>query len=411
MPSPTRLRAEAPPRGRLIQSLDMINAHTASVVHDDAREAGVEVAEELMERFGEAPELVLAFVSTNLDPAQALAGLSEGLPGARIVGCSSYAEINSEEALSGSVTAMGLRFEGVRFETFVRSDATEDPFAAGAGFAREVERFKPDMLILFPDGLAYNSTRLLCGIQSVLGERFPIIGGIAADDAKFEKTYQFHDGSCLSGAVVGVALEGPIQLETSARCGWHPVGATRTATKVVDGNILLELDGEPALEIYRQFLGERWDDMPMVGVEFPIGVVGGELGSQRMDERGDIVLLRAIKSIDEDRQAIVFGGDLPEGAKVRMSRATKDDVIAGADAAGAEVIERMPEPSVALIFDCMARKIALGARYKEEVRATFEALGPEVPKIGFHTFGELSPVEGVTMHHDETFTLALLGPK
>ena len=84
-------------------------------------------------------------------------------------------------------------------------------------------------------------------------------------------------------------------------------------------------------------------------------------------------------------------------------------MIAGADQAGVEALARMPEPALALVFDCMARKIALGARYKEEVRATFDRLGPDIPKIGFHTFGELSPVDGVTMHHDETFTLALLG--
>ena len=385
----------------------MIDAKTISIVHTDAREAGREAAEELIEQLGRAPQLVIVFASAEIDPVAALAGLREGLPDARIVGCSSYAEINSDEALSGSLTAMGLCFSGIRFQTFAHTTGA-DPFEAGASFAREVQRFGPNLLILFPDGLAYNSTRLLRGIQSVLGDRFPIVGGIAADDAKFERTYQFHDDRCLTGAVVGVALEGPVEVVTAARCGWRPVGATRTATKVVDGNVLLELDGQPALGLYRQFLGERWAEMPSVGVEFPVGIVGGELGSQRMDGDGEILLLRAIKAIDEERQAIVFGGDLPEGAQVRMSRANKDDVIAGADLAGDEVAARMPAPSFALVFDCMARKVALGARYKEEVRHTFARLGPELPKIGFHTFGELSPVSGVTMHHDETFTIALI---
>lgn len=386
----------------------MIHAKTASIVHDNPREAAIEVAEELLEQFGGSPDLIIAFVSTTLDPAQALAGLRETLPNTQVVGCSSYAEINSEEALSGSVTAMGLRFEaGVEFQTFAHT-AGEDPFDAGATFASEVAAFDPTMLVVFPDGLAYNSTRLLMGMQSVLGVRFPIIGGIAADDAKFERTYQLHDDRCMTGAVVGVALKGPIEIVTAARCGWKPIGATRTATRVVDGNVLLELDGQPALSIYREFLGERWAEMPSVAVEFPIGVVGGVVGNQRMEDRGEIILLRAIKGIDEARQAIIFGGDLPEGSQIRMSRASKDDVIAGADAAGADVCARMPKPAIALVFDCMARKVALGLRYKQELTATFARLGPDVPKIGFHTFGELSPVDGVTMHHDETFTLALI---
>lgn len=386
----------------------MISGKTVSIVHTNAREAGLEVAEELLELLGRPPQLLIAFASTELDPAGALAGLRAGLPDTRIVGCTSYAEINSSEVLSGSLTAMGLCFDGIEFRTFAHTTGT-DPFEAGVSFAREVRAFDPNLLLLFPDGLAYNSTRLLLGIQHVLGQKFPIIGGIAADDAKFERTYQFHDDRCLTGAVVGVALKGPIEVATAARCGWRPVGAARTATKVVDGNVLLELDGEPALGIYRQFLGERWAEMPSVAVEFPIGIVGGELGSQRMDEDGEILLLRAIKAIDEERQAIVFGGDLPEGARVRMARANKDDVIAGANAAGEEVAARMPTPSFALVFDCMARKVALGPRYKEEVQHTFARLGPELPKVGFHTFGELSPVGGVTMHHDETFTIALIG--
>jgi hypothetical protein len=392
----------------------MIHAKTVSLVHHDGFEAGLDIAEELVDQLGAAPELIIAFVSTSLDPARALAGLRQALPGVSVVGCSSYAEINSQEALSGSLTVMGLRFEGIEFQTFSH-DASDDPFKAGAAFATAVGGFAPNLLITFLDGLAYNSTRLLRGIQSVLGDGFPIVGGIAADDARFEHTYQLHDGECLSRAVVGVALRGPIEIVTAARSGWRPVGATRTATKVVEGNVLLELDGEPALDLYRQFLGDRWAEMPLVGVEFPVGIVGGVLGEQHMAKHqsegqgeGEIILLRAIKAIDEERNAIVFGGDLPEGAQLRMARASKDDVIAGADAAGSEAIARMADPSIALIFNCMARKLVLGRRYKDEVLQTFGRLGPELPKIGFHTFGELSPVDGVTMHHDKTFTIALL---
>jgi hypothetical protein len=385
----------------------MIRAKTASIVHHDPCEAGRELAEELLQQLGGPPALALLFVSTQLDPAKVLAGLRELLPTTRVVGCSSYAEINSSEALSGSATAMGLSFTDIEFQTFMH-DGGGEPFAAGARFAESVAAFSPNLLILFPDGLAYNCTQLLLGIQSVLGPRFPIVGGIAADDAKFERTWQLFDERCLTGAVVGVALRGPVELVTSARCGWRPVGTTRTATKVVDGNVLLELDGKPALDFYRDYLGDRWSEMPVVAVEFPVGIVGGTIGSQRMESDNEILLLRAIKGVDEQRGAILFGGDLPEGAALRMTRASKDDVIAGADTAGAEVLARMPAPSLALVFDCMARKLALGPRYKDEVRATFAALGPDLPKVGFHTFGELSPVDGVTMHHDETFTIALL---
>ncbi|HMY19815.1 MAG TPA: FIST C-terminal domain-containing protein, partial [Polyangium sp.] len=108
------------------------------------------------------------------------------------------------------------------------------------------------------------------------------------------------------------------------------------------------------------------------------------------------------------RRAIVFGGDLPEGAEIRMTTATKTDVISGADDASARALTNLPRASIALVFDCMARKVLLGPRYREELNRTFEQLG-DIPRIGFYTYGELSPVQGVTMHHDETFTIALIG--
>src|SRR5689334_18913481 len=138
----------------------MIAAKTTSIVHTNAREAGLEVAEELVEQLGRMPQLIIAFASADMDPVQALAGLRAGLPDSRIVGCSSYAEINSHEALSGSLTAMGLCFEGIEFATFAQATGA-DPFDAGVSFAREVAGFQPNLLILFCDGLAYNSTRLL----------------------------------------------------------------------------------------------------------------------------------------------------------------------------------------------------------------------------------------------------------
>ena len=63
---------------------------------------------------------------------------------------------------------------------------------------------------------------------------------------------------------------------------------------------------------------------------------------------------------------------------------------------------------MAFLFDCMSRKVVLGTRYKEELRAVFADIPPEVPRIGFYTFGEVSSVQGVAMHHESTFTLAYI---
>lgn len=383
-----------------------MRAATASYFGEDPEQAGRDAAEELLEQLGRAPDLLLVFASARYDHARVLAGLCGRLPQARVVGCSSYAEINSEEAVSGSVTVMGLVTEGREFATFALREAAGDSRTSGRAFAEQVRGFQPDLLVVFPDGMHVNSTQFLLGLQDVLGDKFPVVGGVAADAGEFSRTFEFFDREVISGGAVGVAFRG-VRLATAARSGWLPLGATRRCTRVEAGNVLLELDGQPALDVYRSYLGPRAAEMPLVSVEYPIGVVGGVRGTQRMPD-GEILLLRAIKAVDEERRAIVFGGDLPEGAEVRMTRATKEDVIAGADGAGAEALRAAPQPAFALVFDCMARKVVLGPRYKEELRSTFARLGAALPKVGFYTFGELSPVQGTTMHHDETFTIALI---
>lgn len=385
----------------------MLHAATVSIVNEDSFAAGEEVAIELKEELQRTPELILLFTSAKYDHASVLNGIYSKLPNVTLVGCSSYAEINSEEALTHSVTAMGIQLDGISYKTFRMDEVGADSFEAGRAFGENIRAFQPTLLIIFTDGMQCNATRFLLGLQDMVGRTFPIVGGVAADMGEFARTYEFFNRDCISGGVVGVALKGNIEIVTAAKSGWIPIGGTKLCTKVEQGNVLLELDGKPALSLYREYLQHRVSEMPRVSAEYPIGIVGGVVGTQRLPD-DDILLLRFISGVDEARNAIVFGGDLPEGAEVRMTRATKEDVIRGANEAGAAVCAAMKKPSIALIFDCMGRKAVLGGKYRDELKDTFDRIGKNIPKIGFYTFGELSPVQGITMHHNETFTIALL---
>ena len=105
---------------------------------DDPTQIGRDIAAELCELLGRAPELVLMFSAARYDHARVLAGLYERLPTVRVVGCSSFGEINSEEALSGSVTAMGIAAEGTPFATFVAPDISGEDNMALAAAVRDL---------------------------------------------------------------------------------------------------------------------------------------------------------------------------------------------------------------------------------------------------------------------------------
>lgn len=383
----------------------MLEAVTASITHDDAHQAGRDVAAELLEGLGGQPDLVLLFAAAEYDPRRLLDGLYSKLaPAVQLVGCSSYSEISGREALSGSVTAMGLRTGGLGFRTLRAEHDRKDSYAIGRSIGEQARECGAELLVALPDGIYLNSTTFLRGAQDVLGARFPIVGGVAADDLRFERTYQYIGRDVIEGGAVALALQGPLRLATVAQGGWQPIGATRRCTRV-EGKVVLELDGQPALNLYREYLGGLGRDLT-AGVEFPLGVVGVPGRPRRSDE--EILVVRAVQGADEARGGLHCSGDVPEGAEVRMTRASKDDLIRGASDALADVHRRLPSARVALIFDCTGRKIVLGARYKEEIAAAFARLPDDIARVGFYTYGELAPVDGETMHHDETFTAVLI---
>ena len=386
-------------------------AQSATIVHEDPYQAGRQTAAELLAQLGRAPDVVLAFVSSRHAPELALEGLWSLLPPTtRLLGCSSFAEIGTEEAIMGSVTAMGIVFDRVQWAMFkldpaeVRGSST----AAGHALGEQLRGFDPKLVVLLPDGLAVNTTKLVRALQETMGPGCAVVGGVASEAFEFVRTFELFDREVIEGGVVALALRGPVTLATSARAGFQPVGVTRTCTRVEDDKLILELDGESALGLYKDFLGPKVGDRPNIGTEFPLAIVEAA-GSDYMasDERFQVI--RVVRFLDETRGALLCGGDVHEGAKVRMTRGTKEDLVAAAASAAAQVQHALPGAKLALCFNCAGRKMVLGGRYQEEIQAAFEALHPSLPKIGFYTYGEIAPVEGRNMYHDETFTLALVG--
>ncbi|MCY1058693.1 FIST N-terminal domain-containing protein [Nannocystis sp. SCPEA4] len=385
----------------------MLAATTASITHDDPYQAGRDLAAELNDALGASPDVVLLFAASTYDPHSLLAGLHRRLArGVQLVGCTSFAEINHEGAVSGTVTALGVRTRDLAAHALHATRASGDSFAIGCALGEQARERDASLLLLFVDGVRLHSGDVLRGVQSVLGPDFPIVGGLAADDARFERIREFCGRDVLEGAVVGLALAGPLRHATVARGGWEPIGATRRCTRVERDRLVLELDGQPALNIYREYLGAQGRDLKTAGIEFPLGIVG-------MPDRpwcGDdhIHVVRAVYGVDEARGGLRCNREIPEGAEIRMLRATKEDLIRGAAEAAADLGRALPGGRIALVFDCFARKMVLGARYKEEVAAAYSRLSPATTRVGFYTYGELAPIAGQTEHHDATFTAVVI---
>jgi hypothetical protein len=301
---------------------------------------------------------------------------------------------------------LGLCLAGVEATVAHASDDADDSAAIGRRLGEALSDFDPSLVLLFVDGTRLNSTPLLAAMKAVLGDERPIVGGVAADDLRFARTEEFVDREVLSGAAVALGLRGPLRIESIVASGWQAMGRNRVITRAADSKTITELDGEPALEVYRTYLGGFGRDIDTAGLEFPIGVVALP-GEEAIASRR--AFIRAVQGAAADGRGVRVSGDIAEGSTVRLMRTSRESLIDSAREGVARAVEAMPAPALALVFDCAGRKVVLGPRYKDELAAAFSALPAGVPTVGFFTYGELAPRDGETIHHDETFTAVLIG--
>ncbi len=382
----------------------VLHAASVSCFGEDSKLVGRDLGTELLDALGRAPDVVLLFCAVRYDAAEVIAGLYQRLaPETRVVGCSSCAEINSAEAVAGSVTAMGICLGDLSATIARASDPGNDSHAVGRALGAELAGAPPDLVLLFVDGTVLNSTPVLLGLHEVLGEAVPIAGGVAADDLSFVRTEQYVDRSVYSGSAVALALRGPMTLRSVVAGGWEPIGRSRVITRAADSKTISELDGGSALEVYRHYLGTHGRDLNNAGLEFPLGIIA----TSGVDDRE--LFIRAVQGATEDGLGIRVSGDIKEGDQVRMMRAVREDLVQATRECLSAALEQVEDPRLALVFNCAGRKVVLGNGYKEELRAAFEVLPQGLPTAGFYTYGELAPHLGTTIHHDETFTALLIG--
>jgi len=351
-----------------------------------------------------ANTLILLF--SNLDPDlldRPLGLLRSAFPTARLSGCSTAGEILDNDLLDGAVAAV-IRFEHTRLQAASAPIATaQDSRAAGEALARALDA--PDLRAVFvlAEGLQINGSQLIEGFNGVLGNRVVITGGLAADGDRFERTWIVVDGRPRDRQASAVALYGDaLSVTHGSRGGWDMLGPERLVTRAAD-NVLFELDGQPALEIYKRYLGERAAGLPSTGLLFPLAL--------REDEHGEETRVRTILSVNDDDQSITFAGNIPQGGKVRLMHANYDRLIDGAAQAaeGVDLAAYHSGPLLSIAISCVGRRLVLGQRTEEEIEAVLEALPPGTRQVGYYSLGELSPLaSGCCDLHNQTMTLTLL---
>jgi hypothetical protein len=264
----------------------------------------------------------------------------------------------------------------------------------------------PDLraVMLFSQGVAVNGSDLIAGVVDVLGNRIPVTGGLAGDNGAFTQTWTMLDDKVSDRMMLAIGWYGAaFNFAHGSFGGWQSFGPARRATRV-EGNVLYELDGEPALAIYRRYLGEYAEGLPASGLLFPFAILA--------DDQQETGLIRTLLGIDEQQGSLTLAGDVPPDGYLKLMHASTDALVDGAEAAAraARAMLEANGPSLALLVSCIGRKLVMGDRVDEEVEAVASVFGQGCQLAGFYSNGEISPfIERTDCKlHNQTMTITWL---
>lgn len=353
------------------------------------------------EGLGAPAHLVLYFAAPGvMADGGLLADMRGRYPGAPIVGCTTGGEILGESVHDGALVVAALRFEQARVRVASRAiGGRQDSSAVGRALATDLTAEDLRGVLVLSDGLNVNGSDLVRGLKDVLPAEVVLTGGLAGDGAAFVSTLVGADADPRTGMVAAIGFYGArLDIRHGSFGGWDAFGPERLITRSAE-NVLYEIDGEPALDLYCRYLGDEASNLPGSALLFPLRIRSPhDLGTD---------LVRTVVGIDAANKAMIFAGDVPAGHVCQLMRGNFDHLIDGAGRAATQV---GGGGGLAILISCIGRKLLLGQRVDEEVEAVCRVLGDGCRTIGFYSYGEISP-HGATAScalHNQTMTITLI---
>ena len=355
-------------------------------------------------RLGANAQLVLLFGSPAcLKETSWQDELRSAYPVAHRLGCSTAGEIYGTEVSDETLVATAIAFEHTQLQgVSLKLGDVRDSSQAGEQLANSLPREGLVHVLVISDGQNVNGSELVAGLTQHLPAGVTLTGGLAGDGDRFQETLVLWDGPPEPNRIAVLGFYGDrIKVGFGSMGGWDAFGPERLVTRSA-GNILYELDGQPALALYKKYLGDHARDLPASGLLFPLSL---------RNAAGESVV-RTILGVNEVEHSLTFAGDLPQGGYVRLMKANFDRLIDGAVGAAQTSHDAMGETSteLALLISCVGRKLVLKQRIEEEVEGVQDILGPETVLAGFYSYGEISPFNpsATCELHNQTMTITTL---
>jgi hypothetical protein len=345
--------------------------------------------------------LVFAFGGVDvITSADIVSELQHRYNNAQIVLASTAGEIHSNMVFDNSVSVTACQFDHTRVRVInVDVNDHNGSYACGKYIQEQLNSEGLSHILIFSDGISVNGDDLVRGVNDNLPQGIIVTGGLAADAGRFTRTYVGANSVPVPDKIVAIGFFGNrLSVSHGSQGGWDVFGPVREVTKA-EGNVLYELDGQSALEVYKRYLGPRASELPRAALLYPLCI---------LSESSDSQLVRTILNIDEETGSMRFAGNIPQGAKVQFMMANFDRLVDGAGkAAEQSAHDDENSPDLVMMISCVGRKIVLDQRVEEEIESVHNVYGNKPSYTDFYSNGEISPLVKSTgcSLHNQTMTI------
>lgn len=330
--------------------------------------------------------------------------IKEKFPEGHLVFASTSGDITSKYVSDESITVTAIEFERSTFEIKTSNvlNSELDSFKTGKDLISQFKEEGLKHVFVISEGSFINGSQLTKGMNDTSKEELLITGGLCGDGARFEKTLASYNESPKLGEIVAIGFYGEtFEASFAIHGGWTPFGPERVVTKS-ESNVLYELDDQPALDLYKKYLGDKSNELPGAALLYPLNV-------KSEDEKQSFV--RTILNIDEAENTMILAGDIPENSKVQLMMTNVDNIASASELAAQQALEkRNSKPQLALLVSCIGRKLVLDQRVEEEIEEVVSIVGEETTLCGFYSYGEIAPfnLEINCQLHNQTMTITLI---
>jgi hypothetical protein len=319
---------------------------------------------------------------------------------------STSGDITSESVDDESITITAVEFERSKFlikkANVLNSNVQIDSFKTGRELIEQFPKEDLKFVFVVSDGSFTNGSQLTEGMNLAAQDNLIITGALCGDAARFETTLSSYNEKPKEGKIVAIGFYGEtLEVTFATEGGFTPFGPGRVVTKS-KGNILYELDGKPALDLYKTYLGEKSKELPGAALMYPMKVIS-------KDERKSIA--RTILNINEEENSMILAGDILENSKVQLMMTTVDSIVNAAEIGAKQALEsRKKKPELAILISSISRKFVLDQRVEEEVEEVIEVVGKDTTICGFYSYGEIAPFNGENncQLHNQTIAITLI---